>query len=83
MKEGLTWDEFKKILNLCDKDHRLIPTATRGTYENKGKSVRHIIPHLNFTHLIITKIIFHYEGDKPKVFEGDNMYNKIIEWLNE
>lgn len=83
MKAGLTWDEFKKILNICDRDHRLIPKATRGTYENKGKCIRHIIPNLNFTHLVIVKITFHYESDKPKIFEGDNMYDKIVEWLNE
>jgi len=64
----LTWEEFKKILNKIDKQHKvkLIPTSQAGRYttEEKGKAIRFIVPVISMSNndISIIEIFTNNEG---------------------
>lgn len=89
--KSLDWEEFKKILNKVNKEHKVkyIPTSTKGKFdiEFKGKGIRYINPIVDMvTNEINIISLVTIEGDHFKFSTSmesiyDNLYDTIINWL--
>lgn len=87
----ITWEEFKKILNKIDKEHKvtLTPTTQEGRYstDEKGKAIRFVVPVISMNENNISIIeIFTNNGESYKFTTNskskfDSLYEVIINWL--
>lgn len=87
----ITWEEFKRILNKIDKEHKvkLIPTTQKGRYTNeeKGKSIRFVQPVISMSNNDISIITFtDINGESYRFHTNSGSKSKtlcehVINWL--
>ena len=89
----ITWEEFKKILNKIDKEHKvtLTPTSQAGRYttEEKGKAIRFIQPVISMNENDISIIdIYTNDGESYRFTTNtkskfNSLYEIISNWLDK
>lgn len=90
---SISWEEFKKILNKIDDNHKvtLTPTSQEGRYttEEKGKAIRFVTPVISMNKNDIDTIFINTNNGESYKFSTsskskfNSLYELLDNWLSQ